>query len=343
MKFLAGMFGKKASAAAVRKAEPAPPEVRCQESGQSFALVEHLYLHEGLPVLDWQAALDWSAQASDSAGALKECKRGWLLHLRDALGEGYELHESAHAAVLSKGDARFAAGMLDFIERTRRRITVTLEGLATFRDDDREILIVFDDNETYYRYVSHAYPEDGEFAFSSGMYLHSGCPHFVTVAEEEHHTVERVITHEMTHASVSHLPIPLWLNEGLAVNSENRLMGTIPKLYDPAEMRRKHLAFWTRETIQEFWSGRSFGRPDEGCMLSYDLAQILVEILAGHWPQFRAFASAANYEDAGASAASEHLGLDLGESIASIFEQSSDDGWRPDPEQWRGDTAHTPE
>ena len=91
------------------------------------------------------------------------------------------------------------------------------------------------------------------------------------------------------------------------------------------------------------WSGRSFGRPDDGNMLSYDLAQILVEILAGRWPQFRAFALAASYEDAGAAAASEHLQLDLGESVAAIFEQASSDGWRPDPGKWSGDVTHTPE
>ena len=190
--------------------------------------------------------------------------------------------------------------------------------------------------------MSHAYPDDGEFAFSSGMFLHAGCPHFVTVHEDETHTVERVIAHEMTHASVAHLRIPLWLNEGLAVNVESRLMGVVPKLFTPAEMRGKHLAFWSKDTIQQFWSGRSFERPDDGCMLSYDLAQTLVEILAGNWAQFRAFAVAATYDDAGASAASEHLQLDLGASVASIFEQSEVDGWHPDPEKWSGDVAHTP-
>ena len=144
--------------------------------------------------------------------------------------------------------------------------------------DEREVLIVFSDQDAYYRYVSHAYPDDGEFAFSSGMFLHAGCPHFVTVHDDETHAVERVIAHEMTHASVAHLSIPLWLNEGLAVNMEDRLMGRLPKLFTPAELRHKHLAFWSRDTIQEFWSGRSFGRPDDGNMLSYDLAQILARM-----------------------------------------------------------------
>jgi hypothetical protein len=344
MKLLAALFGKRPLAERVADSKPAPMELACQGHGSTFPLLERLYSHEGLPILDWRAALDWFAQAPDAsvaAAAMTECKRGWLLHVRDALGKGYELHESRHGFLLSPYTERFARSMLEFIGRTRRRIAAALDGVAAFRDDDREILIVFHDEDTYYRYVSHAYPQDGEFAFSSGMFLHQGCPHFVT-AHAEAHTIERVITHEMTHASVAHLRIPLWVNEGLAVNVENRLMGVLPKLLTPAEIREKHRAFWSKDTIQQFWSGKSFERPDDGSMLSYDLAQILVEILAGHWPRFQAFASVASYDDGGASAAMEHLQLDLGESLASIFEQPSADGWGPDPQQWGGKVAHTP-
>lgn len=61
------------------------------------------------------------------------------------------------------------------------------------------------------------------------------------------------------------------------------------------------------------------------------------------WPPFRAFALSASFEDAGAAAASEHLQLDLGESVVAIFEQASAEGWRPDPKKWSGEVAHTPE
>lgn len=57
----------------------------------------------------------------------------------------------------------------------------------------------------------------------------------------------------------------------------------------------------------------------------------------------RAFALSASFEDAGAAAASEHLQLDLGETVAAIFEQASAEGWRPDPKKWSGEVAHTPE
>ena len=193
---------------------------------------------------DWRAVEDWLSRlpSVEARSAIKaDCQRAWLLHLRDALGGAYELHESAQCFVLSPYTDRFAAATLDFVARTRERVAATLAGLAQEQSADKEILIVFTDPNAYYRYISHAYPDDGEFSFSSGMFLHAGCPHFVTV-HDEMHTVERVIAHEMTHASLAHLRIPLWLNEGIAVNTEDRLMGRLPKLFTPAEMREKHLA-----------------------------------------------------------------------------------------------------
>jgi hypothetical protein len=345
MKFIAALFGKSSVETSTPELVSAPHEVTAEGLAEAFPLFERFFSHEGLPILDWAAASKWASQsttAEQELAALNACKRGWLLHMRDALGDSYELRESSCALVLSPYSGRAANAMLEFIARTRGRIADTLEGLTRRKDEDRDVLIVFGDDDTYYRYVSHAYPEDGEFAFSGGMFLHADCPHFVTMAADTS-TVERVIAHEMTHAAVSHLSIPLWINEGLAVNTENRLMGTMPSLYSAAEMRAKHLSFWTSDTIQEFWSGRAFSRPDEGSMLSYDLARTLVEILAGHWTQFRAFATSAHYEDGGAAAAREHLELDLGESLASMFEQPSDEAWQPDPKRWADEVAKDPD
>jgi hypothetical protein len=344
MKLLSSLFGSrdvKSEVDAVSRVA-APAEVAIA-GADPFPIAAHLYGHEGLPILDWQAAQGWLsglASEKDRMVARTECQRVWLLHLRDALG--YELHESSQCFVLAPYDGKAAQVMLKFVARTRDRIASVLDGIAQSRREEKEILIVFADHDTYYRYVSHAYPDSGTFAFSSGMFLHAGCPHFVTMHDEVHVT-ERVISHEMTHASVAHLRIPLWLNEGIAVNTEDRLMGRTPKLFTPAELREKHLAFWGKDEIQEFWSGQSFHRPDDGSTLSYDLAQMLIEIFAADWPSFRAFVQSADYEDSGYAAALEHLQVDLGESMASLLNQPSAEGWRPDPEKWHGDVAHEPE
>src|SRR5439155_15479306 len=123
----------------------------------------------------------------------------------------------------------------------------------------KDILIVFDDVDAYYRYVSHYYPESGEFGLSSGMYINVGCGHFVTV-KSDLRVIEPVIAHELTHGCVSHLSLPAWLNEGLAVNTEQCLSPPGPPRFTPRQMHNKHRRFWGHSEIQEFWSGKSFLR-----------------------------------------------------------------------------------
>jgi hypothetical protein len=171
------------------------------------------------------------------------------------------------------------------------------------------------------------------------MYINRGCGHYVTV-ESDMRQIEPTIAHEMTHGCIGHLPLPLWLNEGIAVNMERRLTGTARALVTPEQMHRKHLRFWTDETIQEFWSGSSFHRPDEGNQLSYDLARIIVEQLALDWTSFREFVLEAKADDAGAAAARRHLARDLGEIAAALLEQDLDTTrWTPRPLDWPEATA----
>ena len=52
----------------------------------------------------------------------------------------------------------------------------------------------------------------------------------------------------------------------------------------------KHEKFWGKEEIQQFWSEESFGRPDEGSSLSYELARFTIKSLSHDYNQFREFA-----------------------------------------------------
>lgn len=91
-----------------------------------------------------------------------------------------------------------------------------------------------------------------------------------------------------------------------------------------------HLKFWNAERIQEFWSGASFDRTDDGNLLSYDLARIVVEQLAKEWDSFARFVASASREDAGASAALSHLGIRLGSCAAALLAIESNESWEPD-------------
>ena len=307
-----------------------------------FAIDAHIHDDGGFPELDWSAANRWLESIPDSEALRKAwtgCVHGWLLRLRSTLGPSFHVRERADALLLSDLDAAAADATLEFMSRTRRRIAHVLEGIAPAQDAWPKILIAFADQDTYYRYVARTYEGPGEFATSGGMHLSGECPHFVMVRGNLEE-MERTIAHEMTHASVDHLPLPLWLNEGLAVNTEERLCPSLRRFSTPrerntpAEMHEKHRGYWTASSIQAFWSGESFHRTDGGQALSYDLARIMVEQLCTDWDAFRDFVLAANAADAGAAAATQHLNLDLGRVAAALLERRYDVQWSPYPAAW---------
>jgi hypothetical protein len=325
------------SADASNTPSPAPVQINVPDA-PPFNLGASLVDASGFPIVDWTAAQGWVEAITDPRAkneAWSLCERAWLEHLSDALGPGYRVRLQGSALLLSTLPDNVADATLAFVNKTVQRIVRVLDGVAASPEWGHDILIVFDEEESYYRYVSHYYPEDGEFAASSGMYLDHGCGHFVTV-KADLRSVEPVIAHELTHACLSHLPIPAWLNEGLAVNTELRLC---PPPQPPSNLRQQHARhkkFWQPQIIQEFWSGKSFLRSDQGNELSYDLARILVAQFAGDWDRFRRFALSADVADAASSSARLHLGVPLGAAVCAVLEREPEPAWEPQPELWQG-------
>ncbi len=322
----------------------AAPTTRVAAAGVAdFDIVANLVDANGLPVLDWEAAQAWAsgiAAQGAQAQAWAACELAWLEHLGATLGPGYHVVQKGQIVLLSSLDERVAAATVHFVDKTHQRIVRVLDGLARpAQAHEQEILIVFDDDATYYRYLAHYYPGAGEFAGSGGVFINAGCAHFATV-KADLRAVEPVIAHELTHSCLSHLPLPAWLNEGLAVNTEQRLCPPPPNTFgnrpSPQQMHARHQQFWGAAEIQAFWSGKSFLRADEGHELSYDLARILVSQLAADWARFCSFVLAADMADGGSAAAREHLGVPLEDLAAALLEQPPDARWAPDPQQWHG-------
>lgn len=308
-----------------------PTELYIPEINQRLSLHEHVKLHLNYPMFDWDAIQTWvdsidNEELQGKAWIMSE--QAWLLHLQKALGNRYHIVQTDRAILLSSMVKNQATATLEYMTRTLKRVIKVLDGVAQVSPWGKDILIVFESEEEYYNYVSYYYNDDGEFAFSGGMFISSGCSHFVTV-QSDLQTVEPIIAHEMTHACLSHLPLPLWLDEGLAVNTEQRLTSKPNGLYTPHEMHAKHLAFWGLTEVQEFWSGKSFSRSDDGNMLSYDLARILVETFAMDWASFKQFVLEARWEDAGAKAAHQHLGASLGQYISTLLDKEYSSEFEP--------------
>lgn len=300
-----------------------------------FDLAQNMNYEEGLPVLDWNALNEWllTIDPASQGKAWSDAELAWLSCMRSALGETYQVSRFEQSVVLSSLNSSEQELVLGFMASSLKKIVRTLGSVASVPEWGYDILIVFDDEDTYYRYVSRYYPEDGEFSFSSGMHISNGCGHFVTT-KQEMNLIEPVIVHEMTHSCLAHLPIPAWLNEGLAVNAEHSLCNSASRDTDSQKLHERHLNFWTPTTVQQLWSGASFKRTDEGCELSYDISRILVSQLAKNWAQFESFVLEAEMNDGGQMSASDKYGLTLGAMICALLEKEHSSSWEPMPEMW---------
>lgn len=253
----------------------------------------------------------------------KECKK-WLESIASEFGSDYRIEESPNFSIMSNESDRYINVFSGFLERTLRRILKTLEGIASDEGFGKHVALIFQDIDQYYEYVGMYLPDEGEFGLSSGMYINEGYGHFVFPSQEIDY-VEPIAVHELTHACLVHLRIPLWLNEGMAVLMEDVLAGN--RLFLDAEMVERHQRYWNENTIQDFWSGESFMAIDEGQELSYNLAHILARNISQDFSAFAKFSNHANYEDAGESAAQEFLGLSLTQIVGSFLGEGN---WQPD-------------
>ncbi len=258
----------------------------------------------------------------------------WVDGILNELPEGYRIEESENFLLLSAEEDRYVELLSAFLERTLRRILGRLDGIASDEGNGKHIVLIFKEQDSYYQYKSWFYPDEGDFILSAGTFLNAGYGHFAFPFMEMS-GAEATAAHEMTHALLKHLPIPLWLNEGFAVTLEDEICGSVPLQMDNARFA-EHASFWNAETIQEFWSGASFNRHDEGSELSYELARYCLRALAHEYDVFAAFANAANYEDGGEAAAIECYGGSLGGIIYQFF---GDGDWSPRPETWSGDDS----
>lgn len=138
-----------------------------------------------------------------------------------------------------------------------------------------------------------------------------------------------ILAHETLHMTLSHLPMLLWIEEGLAQMFEHDMVERNVILIDE-EMASERKRFWKKHTLNDFWHGEGFFKAGKMQNLSYQLAEILTRLLIEEhrprWfgfvkePQRRFFAFLRNAEirDCGSESAKAHLGMSLSD-IASRF------------------------
>ncbi|MFZ6770435.1 hypothetical protein ACO0LM_25545 [Undibacterium sp. Di26W] len=344
MPFIGGLFALVGLPKAAHQSRPLPteklsagfiyeeiPDLISLPGVTPFNLIEHITFQADIPVMNWAVFHAWLATIND-AGLKRDARlqgqRAWLAYVKEGIGSHCYMYESEKTLIVSSSEPNVIEAGARFIEKNHARIAKLLPGVAQFPPDMKSILLVLDNEDMYYQYVSVYYPEGGEFAVSGGMFIDAGCPHFVTVLSDLL-MIEPVITHEMTHSALNYLKLPLWLDEGIAVNVEFQLSPFLQGANSEKNLYARHLQFWDADRIQEFWSGASFSRSGESNTLSYDLARILVKNLSQDWQTFARFVTAAKKEDAGSRAALEILDLDLGVGVCALFDAQWESSWSP--------------
>jgi len=300
----------------------------------------HLLQIEGYPRVDWDAVgplIVENVPAEGRHAAYTAVAREWLAAVRDTLGTSYAVAESEGFLLLSSLPARTVTGLLAFLERARTRLAhELLPGIADLSGDGKHVAIVIADRPSYYSYISYFYPSEGEFSGTSGVFVTQGAGQhawgygqFVCQGRDVL-GVERTVVHELTHDSLSHLPLPGWLDEGLATSVESQLMGDGGPVVRKEDLE-DHRLLWAEGGIQEFWSGDAVHRPDDRSRLAYPLARMIVHVLSRDFPRFRRFVLLASYVDAGEAAAVEVFGRGLGGVVEQLLGSGD---WAPRPDTW---------
>jgi len=248
----------------------------------------------------------------------------WLDLLASELGPNYYIAESENFLLLCAQEDKDYERTLNSLGEAEREILKGWKGVAQKNSTGPHVVILFEEISDYYDYVSLFHPEAGEFGGSCGMMINRLYYHMV-IARSDFGECHSTLFHELTHVLVSHLPLPLWLNESLAMTSE-RLLTRSSEVYLTPELASEHHEYWDEDTIQDFWNGEGFHAPDPAQKLCYSLADILVCHLIKR-PNFRRFVLAANWQDAGQAAALKYLGGSVGD-FAAIF--LGDGYWEPD-------------
>jgi hypothetical protein len=243
--------------------------------------------------------------------------------LATELGGKYDVSRVGRCLMVSDLDWETDQRLLHCAESAIIKIGEALPGIAWKNFIGLHVILVFGEEDDYYQYLSGYYPE-GEHAASAGVHIGEGYPHIACFWSGET-SVAQTITHELVHHSINHLRVPLWLHEGLAMTTE-RILGSQRAQMLSDDLPERHHRFWDEKLIQKFWAGTSFDEPGESIQLSYSLAEVVLQLFGKGREDLLAFIEAADYEDAGQTAALDCLGTCLGETVGTFLGPGN---WRP--------------
>ena len=289
---------------------------------------------EGFPQPDWKCigqyiklhyAVDTQPDVWDEA-----CIQ-WVDVIRYVLGPTYQVYESDNFLILTTKTPNNAQYALNVCENVLKRIREALSDLAWKWKNGKHIVYMFEDVDLYLKYISHFYPEEGEYSMSFGIFLNQGYCHSALPPLTD---IVPALIHCLTYLSLAQLHIPKWIKYGLAFVTKReveertieRRRGQVQSGLNE-ELFTEQKDYWNKSTIQDFWSGKSFADQNHN-QISEIFAQILVENIQDAFPKFNDFVKDAKISDAGEASAMAHLGVSLNEIITEFLGKGV---WTPNP------------
>ena len=254
-----------------------PPDLPAPKFVNGDALGEAFRYENGFHRADWNFVDQWiepNVSPLDVENAWNEAALLWVKKIREDLGGEYIILQSRQTVLLCEQAWEHARWLLEYSDRAGITIREYLADTAWSGAPGKHVVLIFTDQDDYYQYLSY-HSADGEQATSGGVCIHSGYSHIAIPWHDETEAANAII-HELTHDCLSYLPLPQWLNEGIAMTIQKaiapppRAMGQseqdalfaasidwrAPIMWD--ELAEKHFAFWNENTIQSFWAATSF-------------------------------------------------------------------------------------
>lgn len=301
-----------------------------------------------------QAWLSAVAGADKRAEARQALEQAWLLHLRDALGSRYRLFQSPGGWLLSAWPTNIVAEHAALLLAVRDRVWKWLGALAPppssqenkgptpsfltssgcLTAEGRQVwgrlrisVLSFDNPQDLAHYLRVSCPAacTAQENTDESVVLNDPLPHLVSTAVHLR-SLEPMMVREWVRLALSDRLMPAWLSHGLAEHASRQLSGDRQDDRIPTHLLG---SFWDESEIQAFWSGQAFAPQDERYALACSLACLLVDQLSSSPGPLWQFAAHAACEDAGAEAAREMLGIDLGALAAALLGHAPQVSWSP--------------
>jgi hypothetical protein len=234
-----------------------------------------------------------------------EIQRHWLKQVAQKAGEEFGVIESPRFLLMARNAAE-NEWLLEIAEMAQERVGSSLGERPGGGVIGKVPILAFTGEHLYRQHVRY-FRQDDKPGESSGICVHDHGE--IHVAIQSLSGIKEVLPHELAHAHVGNLPLPTWLNEGIAQMVARRWK------YDfTAELGSNARLFWRTRGLDRLWSGEAFGVPRVGeeTIFAYIFSELLVkEIRSLGEGDFRRFLLIAQREDCGEAGCKEVYGFGL--------------------------------